>query len=161
MAEQLFEPVVSTNKNHKGFVVELNWWNMYFVPLGQLSLGANNLLMGDGHFELEKDFCKDKTFFFGIPRKGILIVKAEGATIKVVTEIPEWVGKNCETIQKDMDAYREECRKKSLLYRITHCLAKKDKTAEAIEELESGGGVVFDNVDEFIKDIGIDKKGDK
>lgn len=127
MAEQLFEPVVSVNKNHKGFLVELSYWTTYFVPLGQLSLGANNLLMGDGHYELEQDFCKDKTFFFGRARKGISIVKAEGATIKAVTEVPEWVGKNRETIQKDMEAFREECWKKSFLYKITHCLAKKEK----------------------------------
>ncbi len=127
MADLLYEPVKTKDNKEVGFIV--SWWrDTYFVPIGQISLGSQNILMGEGHCYMESEWfggSKGKNYCWGEIKKSIKIIEALPAEIVAVREVPEWVGKTPKQAKKEMMDAEDRRWKQSKLYKLFHLFAKK------------------------------------
>ena len=112
-----------------GFVVDCGYYGqVFYVGHGQLMVSPTSVMLQDGYVEQGAEWYEDKHFLWGEPKTTSLIKKFDyRVNVQEVTEVPEWVGKTYEDVQKELKAYQEEVWKRGWFYKLTHCLAKKEK----------------------------------
>lgn len=112
-----------------GFIVDCGWRNqVFYVDRDSLSVSPTSVMLKDGYVEQSYEWYEDRAFLWGEPKTTSLIKKFEcRVNIEEVTEVPDWVGKVYEDIQKEIKVRKEELRKKKWFYKLTHFFAKKEK----------------------------------
>jgi hypothetical protein len=121
-----FSPVSITNKKTVGFVVEDTWnGGTYFVGVDKLFLSNMSVMFKDKYVWQGGEWY-ERLFIWGVPTEETLVKKFKQLNIDEVSEIPDWVGKDYEAVKKEIATLKEEMRKRSWLYKLTHLFAKKE-----------------------------------
>lgn len=108
-----------------GFVVTDTWnGGTYYVEADKLFLSNVSVMLKDNYVSQDQEWY-EQMFSWGVPRGETFIKKFTQLNIDEVSEVPAWVGKDYEVIKVEIAALREEIRKRSWRYKLTHLFAKK------------------------------------
>ena len=109
-----------------GFVIQDGCYGgIYYVEADKLFLSNVSVMLKDNYVSQSQEWY-EQMFSWGVPKDESLVKKFKQLHVDEVSEVPDWVGKDYEVIKEEIAALKEEMRKRSWLYKITHLFAKKE-----------------------------------